>query len=73
IGLANLVNVFNPDRIVLSGGVAEAGGVWLDSVREEVARRALAEPSAHVRIEPSVLGYDAGAIGAASLLLEADP
>lgn len=72
-GLANLVNVFNPDRIVLSGGVAEAGGVWLDAVREEVARRALAESAAHVRIERSVLGYDAGAIGAASLLLEAGP
>ncbi|HET6201314.1 MAG TPA: ROK family protein [Planctomycetota bacterium] len=69
-GIANLVNVFNPDRVLLSGGVAEAGGVWLEALREEVARRALAEPAAHAKVERARLGYDAGAIGAAALLLE---
>ena len=39
-GLAGLVNVLNPDRIVLAGGVVKAGSLLLDPVREEVRRRA---------------------------------
>jgi len=39
-GLASLINVLNPDRIVLAGGVVKTGGLLLDPVREEVRRRA---------------------------------
>lgn len=39
-GLASLINILNPDRIVLAGGVVKTGGLLLDPVREEVRRRA---------------------------------
>lgn len=69
-GIANLVNLLNPELVVLAGGVPRARGPYLRTIREEVARRALPEPAAHVRIERSVLGYDVSAIGAACLARE---
>ena len=67
-GIANLINIFNPDRVVLTGGVIEAGDAFLDRAREEAGRRAMAEPFAHAVIARSVLGYEAGAVGAACLV-----
>ena len=70
IAVANLVNLFNPELIVLGGPVSQAGQVLLDPVRTEVQRRAMAYPLSAVRIVTSTLGADAGAIGAAVLVLQ---
>ncbi len=74
LGLANLANVFDPECIVLGGGLAESGGVFLEPVRE--AFNDLVEAAAHrppIRIVLASLGERAGAVGAALLALEAEP
>lgn len=69
-GIANFVNIFDPDRIALCGGVTALGDDWLQLVREEARARAFAETIAHVRIERSQRGLDVGAFGAACLCRE---
>jgi glucokinase len=70
IAIANLVNLFNPQLIVVGGPVGHAGSVLFDPMREEVRRRAMAYPLSAVQIVPSSLGASADAIGAAVLVLQ---
>ncbi len=70
IAVANLVNLFNPALIVLGGPVGQNGQVLLEPLRAEVQRRAMAYPLSAARIVSSTLGPDAGAIGAAVLVLQ---
>ncbi len=70
IAIANLVNLFNPALIVLGGPVGQNGQVLLEPLRAEVQRRAMAYPLSAARIVSSTLGPDAGAIGAAVLVLQ---
>lgn len=66
IGLANALNLLNPELVVLGGGVATLGRRWLDVVA--TAARAEAFPQAgRCRIELARAGYEAGALGAALL------
>ncbi|HEX7224126.1 MAG TPA: ROK family protein [Candidatus Limnocylindria bacterium] len=65
IGIANLVVVLNPDRVVLGGGVASAGELLIDPIRAEVARRVHVTDLGAVEIVTAELGTAAGAIGAA--------
>jgi glucokinase len=64
-GLASLVNVFNPELIVLGGGFAEVGEPLLRPARELVEQEALPPARDLVRIVPAELGPDAGLLGAA--------
>ncbi|MFC0628989.1 ROK family protein [Kribbella deserti] len=67
-GFANLVNLFNPERIVLGGWAGIAiGERYLPQLREATARHALRQPFAQVSIELCELGQDAVALGAATL------
>ena len=68
-GLANLVNIFFPEVIALSGGIAEQGEALLVPLRERVRSLSYASDCAarHTRIERCTLGYRAGVIGAALL------
>jgi glucokinase len=70
-GLASLVNVFNPEVIVLGGGFGEAGELLFEPARELVAREALSPARELVRIVPAQLGAEAGLIGAGLIALEA--
>ena len=71
LGLANLVNVFDPEVVVLGGGLVAAGDVLLDPVRAAFGRLVVAaDHRPQVGIVPAALGERAGAIGAA--LLAAD-
>ena len=66
IAIANLTIFITPQRIVVGGGVAEAGELLLDPLRAEVSRRAgRVAPLGRIRIVPATLGADAGAVGAA--------
>ncbi len=65
IGLVSLVNIFNPDVIVIGGGVSGAGELILEPARAVVARRALAMAAAHVAIRAAHFGDEAGMYGAA--------
>jgi glucokinase len=65
-GLAGLAMTFNPEVIVIGGGVMAAGELLLAPAREELAGRALA-PASEVRVVAAGLGPEAGMIGAAML------
>jgi glucokinase len=69
VGIANLVNIFNPELVVVGGGVAAAGDLLLEPARRQVARQALRPQRDEVRIAPARLGEDAGLVGAAALCL----
>jgi predicted NBD/HSP70 family sugar kinase len=70
-GVANLVNLFNPECIVIGGWVGQLlGPRLLPRIRETAAARALRYPFSHVAIELGRLGPDAVAMGAATLIVE---
>jgi glucokinase len=65
IGLVNLVNIFNPEVIVIGGGVAKLGERLLEPARKIVQERAFPLQASAVKIVPARLGDDSGIIGAA--------
>jgi glucokinase len=62
-GVANLLNIFNPDVVVLAGGVTQAGDALFEPMRAEVRRRAFKPAVDACRIVPGILP-NAGVIGA---------
>ena len=70
-GVANLINIFNPDRVALTGGVSVLGEAWIERVRVEAKRRAFDESADHAVIAVSAAGNEAGALGAAGLVRDA--
>jgi glucokinase len=70
-GIVSLVNVFNPEMVVIGGGFGEAGDLLFEPAREVVAREALSPARELVRIVPAQLGSEAGLIGAGLIAFEA--
>jgi glucokinase len=70
-GIGSLVNVFDPEVIVLGGGFSSALDLLLEPAREVVAQEALPPGRTSVRILPAELGADAGLIGAGLVGFEA--
>ncbi|MGH2983413.1 MAG: ROK family protein [Solirubrobacterales bacterium] len=68
VGLASLANIFDPDVIVIGGGVSAAGDLLLEPAREELRARAL-PPMNKTPVKLGELGPDAGMIGAAAMAL----
>lgn len=64
VGVANLVNIFNPEVVVLAGGVTQAGDALFEPMRAEVRRRAFKPAVEACRIVPGALNGKAGVIGA---------
>lgn len=73
VALAGVVNLLNPDRIVIGGGVAQAGDILLEPIRWEVKRRALPDTTKVLQIVPATLGTNAGVLGAAALVFRSIP
>jgi glucokinase len=72
-GIANLLNIFNPDVVVVAGGVTQAGEALFEPLRAEVRRRAF-KPAVDVcRIVPGVLPGTAGVAGAVAAFLQQHP
>jgi glucokinase len=71
VGLANVVNVINPEVIVVGGGVIAAGDMLLEPARRGVAERALAPSRDQVRIVPTRFGDASGMVGAGLLAMDA--
>ncbi|HEY9676732.1 MAG TPA: ROK family protein [Drouetiella sp.] len=67
IGLASVVNFYNPQRVIFGGGLVEAVDLYLKVVDKEVRRRCLKIPSKKLEIVKAELGDYAGIIGAALL------
>jgi len=71
VGVANVINLLNPEAVVLMGGVTRAGGRLLEPLRAEVKERAFRSSSDVCRIVLGELVETAGVVGAAGLLLHA--
>ncbi len=69
-GIANLLNVYNPDVVVLAGGVMRAGEALFEPLRAEVRRRAFRPAVDAARIVPGALEGTAGIVGAARMFLD---
>lgn len=69
IGMASVVNLLNPERIIVGGGVADAGDILLTPLKETIKKRAMKIAGETVEVVPAQLGNTAGVIGA-SLLIE---
>lgn len=63
-GVSNLLNIFNPDVVVLAGGVTQAGDALFEPLRAEVRRRAFKPAVDACRIVPGLLPLSAGVVGA---------
>lgn len=67
IGVANVVTALHPELVVLGGSVSAVGPLLFDRVREVVHQRVCMFPAEGVRVEPSLLGDQAGAWGGIAL------
>jgi glucokinase len=70
-GIGSLVNIFNPELVVIGGGFSAAGDFLLEPAREMVARESLAPGRDLVRIVRAELGTAAGLVGAGLVAFEA--
>jgi N-acetylglucosamine repressor len=70
IGLTNIIHTLNPKKIIIGGGVANANGYVLKSVKETIQKRCLTQSAKQTEILLSKLGADATAIGAVTLILQ---
>ena len=70
VGLSNLVNIFDPEVIVLGGSAAGAGEAFLGVARDRFNEMTAQQRRRPIRLEVAVLGEDAGLAGAARLALD---
>lgn len=68
--LAGLVNMLNPDRIILAGGIAQAGEILFQTVRKTIQERSMKVLSQTVEVVPAGLGNDAGIVSGAALVFQ---
>jgi len=69
--IGSLVNIFNPEVVVIGGGFGTAGDLLIEPARERVRREALEPGRDLARIVPAQLGAEAGLIGAGLVAFEA--
>ncbi len=70
VALVNYVNTFNPEMVAIGGGVAKAGDILTQPVKEFISSRAMEVQANDVSVVLSSLGEDAGTIGAAAVAIE---
>lgn len=70
VGLSNVVNVFDPEVIVLGGGAVDIGEPFLGPARDRLVEMTNAQHRRPMRLDLALLGNDAGMVGAAALALE---
>jgi glucokinase len=70
VAIASFVNIFNPEVVVIGGGVMGAGELLLSAARTEMLARALPPSRDIVEIVPAAFGVEAGMIGAAALAFD---
>jgi glucokinase len=71
LGVAAAVTILAPERVVIGGGVTEAGDSLFEPLRREVRRRVKLVPMENIPILPAALGRDVGILGAAAIALDA--
>jgi predicted NBD/HSP70 family sugar kinase len=71
--VAALVNIINPELVVVGGELAAAGDVLLDPIRDAIGSQCVAPASGAVRVTAGTLGPRAEVLGAAALILAQAP
>ena len=66
--LAGLVNLLNPEKIILGGGIAQSGDLLFGPVRDTIKKKAFLIASSSVKVVSAQLGVDAGIVGSAALV-----
>jgi glucokinase len=69
IGIANMVNIFSPEAVIIGGGLTGAWDMFIDELKREFSKRTLRPLSSNVKIIKATLKADSGSIGAAGLIL----
>ena len=69
ITVANIITTFDPEKVVIGGGVINGGDIVLETVKEEVAKRCMKVFVDSCSIEKAKLGGQAGVLGAAALAI----
>ncbi|MGE5508830.1 MAG: ROK family protein [Chitinophagales bacterium] len=69
LGVVNLVNIFDPEQVVIGGGLANLGEALLGPVREAVRESALPPAGERVQVARAALGRLSGVVGAAAYVL----
>jgi glucokinase len=70
-GIGSLVNIFDPEVVVIGGGFSQARDLFLEPALETMREEALPPGRDSVRVVPALLGPDAGLVGAAFVGFEA--
>lgn len=70
IGLSNVVNLFDPEIIVLGGGLVQVGEPYLGPARDQLFKMTTEQHRRPKRLDVTSLGHDAGILGAAALALD---
>jgi len=70
VGVGSIINILNPDVVVIGGGVAGAGEILFKSVRRFAQLYSLPSAYSSVKILPARLGDDAGVVGAVCLVFD---
>ena len=70
LGLVNVITLFVPEMIVLSGGVMKSSHIFMPAIGKALAAHDVMVPAKQVRILPAQLGYIAGCVGAAYAILQ---
>ena len=68
MGIGNILNIINPEKVILCGGVSLAGNILLDKVKEKISKYALNITLQNFDIVLGSLGNDAGIKGASALI-----
>ncbi len=68
IGIASLINIFDPEMIIIGGGVSKVGDMLFDRLKKVALERSFEVMSNTVKIVPASLGTDAGLIGALAIV-----
>ena len=67
-GIAGFINIFSPQRIVIGGGLSEAGDFYIEKISRQAHRYAIPDCAVNIQIIAASLGNKAGSIGAAGLI-----
>ena len=67
---SGLVNLLNPDLIVIGGGISQAGKILFDTVEKTIKERSMKILAENVKVVPAGLGVDAGIISASALIFQ---
>ena len=70
IGLAGLVNIFNPEKIIIGGPISVVGQYLLPSIQKSVNKYSMAEIAIQTEVSLSEFGADASLVGAAAIVVD---